>query len=859
MNKLTYLNTVSNGSDTTVYMLPVNPTKTLYLGNTDLILHILDLQGNSKLTVPVYYNSDGVYFRVSQLGLVGTGTYGFYLEVKYSGYSEYYPDNEVKFITLTTGDTGKLKLVNIFGANYSGFGDIKPPKTSDIRKYIATSDTLNSLKGLDVVAIPWDQPAKLTLNKDTDVLTIYLPKGKDGKDGFMPTFNVGEVNRVSSDQSPRVWLTKDLYSKTGYSFNFDLPDIGSGSSSDTSETVIAPNLSIGNIITVDSNSQARASLRHDADKNTYYLDLSIPRGANGTAGIQGPKGDQGNPGKDGHSIWYNKKHYEPSRISSWFTDLTNASASNPPKVNDIMINADGNMAMITKVNITNDSSTGGGTFDYGSWVGNIKGPKGDQGIQGPKGNDGKDGVPGKDGSVGPQGNPGKDGKSAYQEWLDFGNHGSEQEFLNSLKGPKGDPGISPNFKIGTITTTSYDRSANASLTKQDDNTYILNLSIPQGIPGTGGSSSGGTTGKVSLKVGTVVTGNNADADIVQVGDNSYKLNLTLPKGEQGLKGDQGPKGDKGDPGKDGTVGPQGNPGKDGKDGKSAYQLWLDNNHKGTEQDFLNSLKGPKGEQGLKGDKGDQGIQGPKGDQGNPGKDGAIGPKGDTGSIGPQGPRGPQGEAGAQGNPGKDGKSAYQVWLDSGNHGSEQEFINSLKGPKGDQGPKGNDGATGAQGKDGKSAYQEWLDLGNHGSEQDFLKSLKGPKGDPGPKGEAGEQGLRGPEGSAGPLGPEGPRGPQGIQGNPGKDGKSAYQVWLDAGHTGDESVFLASLKGEKGDKGDPGVKGDPGEKGETGATGPAGKDGKTPIAGEDYFTDKDKQDFKDWISSQIINKPWGGN
>lgn len=72
----------------------------------------------------------------------------------------------------------------------------------------------------------------------------------------------------------------------------------------------------------------------------------------------------------------------PNGENCWFTDLVNASATNPPKVNDIMINADGNVAMITKVNITNDTGQGSGTFDYGPWVGNIKGPKGDQGDPG---------------------------------------------------------------------------------------------------------------------------------------------------------------------------------------------------------------------------------------------------------------------------------------------------------------------------------------------------------------------------------------------------------------------------------------------------------------------------------------------
>lgn len=52
-------------------------------------------------------------------------------------------------------------------------------------------------------------------------------------------------------------------------------------------------------------------------------------------------------------------------------------------------------------------------------------------------------------------------------------------------------------------------------------------------------------------------------------------------------------------------------------------------------------------------------------------------------------------------------------------------------------PKPKDGTNGANGISppipppipGKSAYQIWLDNGNAGTEQDFLDSLKGPKGD----------------------------------------------------------------------------------------------------------------------------------
>lgn len=75
-----------------------------------------------------------------------------------------------------------------------------------------------------------------------------------------------------------------------------------------------------------------------------------------------------------------------------------------------------------------------------------------------------------------------------------------------------------------------------------------------------------------------------------------------------------------------------------------------------------------------------------------------------------------GEPGEPGAPGLDGKSAYQSWLEVGNAGDVQDFIDSLQGPPG--GP----------GVDGKSAYQSWLDLGNAGTEQDFIDSLQGEPG-----------------------------------------------------------------------------------------------------------------------------------
>lgn len=87
----------------------------------------------------------------------------------------------------------------------------------------------------------------------------------------------------------------------------------------------------------------------------------------------------------------------------------------------------------------------------------------------------------------------------------------------------------------------------------------------------------------------------------------------------------------------------------------------------------------------------RGDTGQKGDQGAMGPEGPVGPAGSTGPVGPQGPKGEAGQTGPEG----------------------------AAGPAGEQGPAG-------------------------------------------PAGQQGPQGERGPEGPAGPQGPEGPRGIDGV-------------------------------------------------------------------------------------------------
>ena len=146
-------------------------------------------------------------------------------------------------------------------------------------------------------------------------------------------------------------------------------------------------------------------------------------------------------------------------------------------------------------------------------------------------------------------------------------------------------------------------------------------------------------------------------------------------------------------------------------GKSAYDIAVEYGFEGTEQEWLESLKGDKGDPGI------------------------------------------NGEAGS------DGLSAYEIEVKNGYQGSEQEWIDEIKGIKGD---------TGAKGDDGLSAYEVAVENGFEGTVNQWLESLEGAKGDSGAKG---------------------------------NEGLSAYQVALENGFVGTEEQWLESLKGEKGDIG----------------------------------------------------------
>lgn len=216
-------------------------------------------------------------------------------------------------------------------------------------------------------------------------------------------------------------------------------------------------------------------------------------------------------------------------------------------------------------------------------------------------------------------------------------------------------------------------------------------------------------------------------------------------------------------------------GAQGIQGLSAYQVAVQHGFKGTEDEWLISLKGEKGETGPKGDKGDTGEKGatgergPQGLQGERGLQGVQGEKGEQGIQGPVGPKGEQGEQGIQG----------------------------IQGPQGEPGPQGPKGDTGSglniKGElDSESQLPQegvsgdaWLIAGN-------LYVFVGENGNVESNPKWSNVGsIQGPAGPQGPVGPKGEQGEPGPKGEPGADGAPGIQ-----GPKGDP--------GEKGEKGDPG-------------------------------------------------------
>ena len=435
--------------------------------------------------------------------------------------------------------------------------------------------------------------------------------------------------------------------------------------------------------------------------------------------------------------------------------------------------------------------------------------------------------------------------SAYGIAVKHGFQGTEEEWLASLKGDKGDP---------VLWLGQYDSLEDL---KQDH---------PTGEEGD------------SYLVGTHLywwdteTSEWEDAGSWQG-----------PQGEKGDKGDTGPQGETGPQGSTGPQGPTGAQGPAGPTGPQGPKG--DKGEPFEYEDFteeqLEALTGPQGPegpkgdtgpQGPKGDRGDTGIQGPQGEKGEPGSRGPQGEKGDTGA---QGPKGETGDTGPQGPKGTTFTPAVSPdgiisWTNDGS--LENPDPVSIKGPQGTQGPPGVQGPKGDQGEEGPEGPQGPKgDKGDTGTGLDILGTydtlgaLQSAVTQPSQghmynvgtsepytiymwdttegEGQWISQGqLQGAKGDTGPQGPTGKTGPQGPPGEPGEDGADGAaagfgtptatvdnttgtpNVTVQASGPDTAKVFAFQFTGLKGADGAPGEDGAPGQDGEDGQDGAPGND-----------------------------------
>ena len=212
------------------------------------------------------------------------------------------------------------------------------------------------------------------------------------------------------------------------------------------------------------------------------------------------------------------------------------------------------------------------------------------------------------------------GKSSYQSWLDSGGKGTEADFVASLKsvepGPKGPegPAKAAFYVMGSKATVGLLPTPGKA-----EEAWYVGKNLYVWVAAEEQYADLGSMGGMSAYEEAVASGNFVGT--LQAWLESLKSVEPGPKGDPG--GNLVVRGTVADEAALNTIS---NPkenyayvvrdtnhlfsyidgawvdlglfnGKDGKDGKSAYQIWLDNDHSGSELEFLASLKGKDGQDG----------------------------------------------------------------------------------------------------------------------------------------------------------------------------------------------------------------------------------------------------------------------
>lgn len=415
-----------------------------------------------------------------------------------------------------------------------------------------------------------------------------------------------------------------------------------------------------------------------------------------------------------------------------------------------------------------------------------------------------------------------EGKNAYQVWLANGHTGSEADYIASLKGEQGD--IGPDGRSAYQVWVAIPENAGKTEAQ-----YLQSLKGTPGEPAVAFTIAGklettaqlptpGEANKayyVGKDLYVWIEADNAYENFGSLnGDSAYQIAVS-----EGFVGTQvewlaslnGTNGTNGKSAYEIWVAIPANAGKTeaqflkSLEGQSAYQLWLDSGHTGTEAEFIASLRGTNGTNGTNG----KNLQ-VKGTRANAAaiqalvdpvdQDAWVAQ--DTGNLwvytaeiwvdlGPF--------RGTNGTNGTNGKSAYEIALANNPAiGTETEWLASLKG---------------TNGTNGKSAYEVAQDDGFVGTQTQWLATLHGKNLQiSGSKANlAAIQAIVTPANQEAWVTLDTGRlyiynGTEWVdagrfRGTDGKDGDSAYQIWLDEGNTGDKAAFLLAIRGTNGTNG----------------------------------------------------------
>lgn len=418
------------------------------------------MAGNNLITTSIGSDGDGVYFRLSDLASLSSGTYAFYIELKGED-DENYPDNEVKYITFSR-EQGNLVLKNVFEADSSG---LKPKGITPEEDQLHIHNvTLNDIK---VESLKPSSKPYVYLDQN-DILHFGIPQGQDGlslydlaiKNGFQGSLDAflktlvgpagpqgvtgrstwsmmipvkpyatkllwNTLNGASQSLPPKVndtvimsngkiaLITKvtpddrvggyfdignyigDLSNSSGGSTNngiyYSAKEL-TNNQSGISLTVLKPSVGINAVISPGSLVLTPAGnlfMINSITNQTFTVGLVLTNlhGINGEPGQTGATGPQG---RDGFSVWMSKYARGGNLNNQYGSDLYNTSTTNRPQVNDLIIESDGSVVIVTAVKDSTNDSTTGFVFSNGPVVASFKGAKGD------KGNDGHTPVRGVD-------------------------------------------------------------------------------------------------------------------------------------------------------------------------------------------------------------------------------------------------------------------------------------------------------------------------------------------------------------------------------------------------------------------------------------------------------------------------------